>query len=304
MNHIDLLADIPQYGSWVKIHPINKGWSFDKKFYIEDDRGKKMLLRLADLKHYQAKQEEFESIKNMEHLAINIPRHLDFGLCGKKTCVYSLLTWIEGEDAETVLIKRDPEQQYEYGINAGIILRKMHSIPAPPTQEDWKKRYTRKIYVKLDNYAKCGIKLDRDTVFIRFIQENMKYLDNRPQVFHHGDFHTGNLVISKENTIGIIDFNRMDYGDPWEEFNRCVFSWRVSIPFTIGQIHGYFNKQVPDLFFRLMALYIATNAIGSIAWAKAYGGNEIETMTAICEEVLEAYDEFKTYVPVWYTPPN
>ena len=54
MNHVELLEDIPQYASWKIIRSIKKGWSFDKKFFIEDNLGKKMLLRLADLKNYKA----------------------------------------------------------------------------------------------------------------------------------------------------------------------------------------------------------------------------------------------------------
>ena len=156
----------------------------------------------------------------------------------------------------------------------------------------------------MHNYAKCEIKIDHDTEFIKFIHENSSYLANRPQVLHHGDFHTGNLIISPDDIIGVIDFNRVDYGDPWEEFNRCVFSWRVSVPFTIGQIHGYFDNSVPDLFFRLMTLYIATNAVGSIHWAIEYGKNEIETMLKNAEDIFKWYNGFKTYVPLWYQVPN
>jgi len=34
------------------------------------------------------------------------------------------------------------------------------------------------------------------------------------------------MVIAADNGLFIIDFNRFDFGDPWEEFNRIVFSGR------------------------------------------------------------------------------
>lgn len=304
MSQFKLLEDIPQYSSWVKIEPIVKGWSLDKKYYIENDIGEKMLLRISDISEYPSKHQEYEYIKSLAKLEINMPFPLDIGVCANNTHMYSLFTWLEGDDVESVLPKQSITTQYEHGINAGKMLRKIHSIPAPLNQQDWEKRFNNKIQHKFVKYAECGIKFDHDYEFINFINENRSYLANRPQVLHHGDFHTGNLIVSQEGIIGIIDFNRMDYGDPWEEFNRCVFSWRVSVPFTIGQIHGYFDNDVPDLFFRLMALYVATNSVGSIHWAIEYGKNEIETMLTISKNVFQWYDGFKTYIPLWYHAPN
>ncbi|QEE14711.1 aminoglycoside phosphotransferase family protein [Promethearchaeum syntrophicum] len=304
MSQFDKLEDIPHYTSWVKIQPIMKGWSSDKKYYLEDENGEKMLLRITDISQYQLKLQEYENIKTLAKLGINISNPLDFGTCANGTRVYSLFTWMEGEDAEDVLPNQSITNQYRHGVNAGKILRTIHSIPAPINQSLWEPRFKNKIQHKLNMYAKCKIKFDHDVDFIQFIHENKSYLANRPQVLHHGDFHTGNLIISKEDRLGVVDFNRGDYGDPWEEFNRCIFSWRVSVPFTIGQIHGYFNNNVPDLFFRLMTLYVVTNAVGSIHWAIPYGKNEVEFMLKNAENIFQWYDGFKTYIPLWYKGPN
>ena len=304
MIHFDVLKDIPHYSSWVKIKPVKKGWSLDTKFYIENDAGKKMLLRISDISELKSKQMEYENIKSIAELGINMCFPIDFGICGRGSYVYSLFTWVVGEDAEVVLPRKKIEEQYEYGIKAGRILRKIHSIPAPPDQLNWETRFLKKIQHKIKNYEECKIKIEHDAEFIKFIRDNVRYLADRPQVLHHGDFHSGNLIISPDDTLWVIDFNRMDYGDPWEEFNRCNFSWKASVPFTIGQIHGYFDNNIPDLFFRLMALYVATNAIGSIAWAIPYGEKEVENMLAYAKIAYNWYDGFKTYIPVWYQFPN
>lgn len=112
----------------------------------------------------------------------------------------------------------------------------------------------------------------------------------------------GNMVVTPSGELGIIDFNRMDYGDPWEEFNRITWCAGLSPLFASGRIHGYFNNNVPDLFFRLMALYIASNQLSSIHWAIPFGKEEVDDMVQRAEEVLEAYDYFQTYIPKWYVP--
>ena len=37
-------------------------------------------------------------------------------------------------------------------------------------------------------------------------------------MYQHGDFHPGNLIYMENGEIGVIDFNRWEVGDPYEEF--------------------------------------------------------------------------------------
>jgi aminoglycoside phosphotransferase (APT) family kinase protein len=94
----------------------------------------------------------------------------------------------------------------------------------------------------------------------------------------------------------------MDYGDLWREFNRITFCVNISSIFTSGYINGYFDNEVPDLFFRLMALYMANNQLSSISWAIPFGEEEINTMLKQAENIMKWYDNFKTYMPNWYIP--
>lgn len=79
------------------------------------------------------------------------------------------------------------------------------------------------------------------------------------------------MVISLQGDLSIIDFNRHDYGDPWEEFNRMVWSAAVNAHFATGQLHGYFNGKPPADFFMLLVFYVSVNTISSIPWAISFG---------------------------------
>lgn len=98
------------------------------------------------------------------------------------------------------------------------------------------------------------------------------------------------------------DLRRHHSGDPWEEFNRIVWSAQISPEFASGQLHGYFDGDPTDRFFRLLALYIATNTLSSLPWAAQFGQPEIETMLAQTSDVLTWYDNIRTPVPGWYLP--
>ena len=54
-------------------------------------------------------------------------------------------------------------------------------------------------------------------------------------------------------------------------------------------------------FWRLLALYICSNTLGSLPWAISFGeGEEIQTMRNQAAEVLRWYDNMRNPIPTWY----
>ena len=131
------MHDIKNYNTFIKIEPVNKGWSSDKKYYIETAEGRRLLLRVADISEYDRKKAEYEMMKQVAALGVTMSQPVDFGICDNGKCVYSLLTWCDGEDAETILLRLTETEQYVLGIKSGEILRRIHSIPASKEQEEW-----------------------------------------------------------------------------------------------------------------------------------------------------------------------
>jgi len=224
-------------------------------------------------------------------------RPVEMGRCDGG--VYILQTWIDGQDAEEAVPRLSQAAQYALGLEAGKILQKIHSLPAPEGLPAWEERFNRKIDRKISAYNACAIKCENGAAFLRCIEENRRLLENRPQCFQHGDYHTGNMMLA-DGQIVIIDFDRWDFGDPWEEFNRVVWCAQLAPPFARGMVDGYFNGEIPVEFWRLLALYIASNAISSIPWAIPFGEGEIKTMQAQTKQVLEWYGNMTRSVPQWY----
>jgi aminoglycoside phosphotransferase (APT) family kinase protein len=282
------------------IKPITKGWSSDKKYYIETVTGEKLLLRTADHSEYEMKKNEIEMMKRLAGRGLPISQPIDFGMCDSGNSVYTLYTWCDGEDAEIVLSKLTDTEQYELGLTSGRVLKEIHSIPAPVDQEDWERKFNRKADSKIKQYNDCDIKIENGDRIIAFIEANRHLLRDRPQSFHHGDYHVGNMVISPERKLSIIDFNRHDFGDPWEEFNRIVWSASVSPHFATGQLNGYFNGRPPEEFFKLMAFYISSNMLSSVPWAVSFGEEEVGVMMDQAKEVMRWFEGMDNPVPTWY----
>ena len=54
------------------------------------------------------------------------------------------------------------------------------------------------------------------------------------------------------------------------------------------------------MFWKLLALYIASNTLSSLYWAIPFGPAEVNTMRKQAADILSWYDDMKTPVPSWY----
>lgn len=286
------------YPSIIRRIPIEKGWSGDRKFRIECKDGNVYLLRVSPPEKYARRLGEFERTCRVAGLGVAMNLPLEFSLQEEGVC--TILSWIDGYDAEEYIPTLPLTEQYRLGLDAGRILQKMHTIPASADPEDWALRFGKKIDRKLAMYAACSLKYEGDEAFLRYLEQNRHLLKNRPQSYQHGDYHIGNMMVTPDGQLTVIDFEKDDYGDPWEEFNRIVWSAQAAPRFAAGMVDGYFDGRVPMEFWKLLALYVCSNTLGSLPWAVSYGEKEIRVMRNQAAQVLQWYDNMTDPVPRWY----
>ena len=279
--------------------PIDKGWSGDQKYCAVTTDGTKYLLRISSIERLERKRREYEKMSEVAELGIPMCMPVEFGTCEEGA--YSIQTWIDGEDAENMVMTMDSAEQYRYGLDAGRILAKIHTIPAPKDVPSWETRFNAKIDRKIAMYENCELKYESGgDAFLGYLAQNRHLLAGRPQSYQHGDYHIGNMRIDNNGVLTIIDFEKWDVGDPWEEFNRIVWSAQAAPAFASGMVEGYFDGNVPMEFWKLLALYISAGMIGSLPWAIPFGEKEVQVMRKQAAQVLQWYDGMKNVVPTWY----
>ena len=293
-----LFQDIPGSSEWKSIEPIVKGWSEDRKYHIRTFDGNDLLLRISALDTYNVRKNEYEILKALSSFDFEFSRPHDIGICSEG--VYLLLDWISGDDLIDAIARFHPSKQYELGLEAGRILKQIHDAKITFDIFSWKEHYSGKLSRKLDTYEKCPLKYENGQIFMDVIDSGRSLIAGRPLTLHHGDYHIGNMILSTSGHVGIIDFNRSDIGDPWEEFNRIVWDMGKSLQFAAGRIDGYFEGNVPEEFFRLLSLYISSNILSSLPWAIQFGLEQIDIMTNQARQILIDFDFFKHSVPPWY----
>lgn len=228
-----------------------------------------------------------------------MPAPVSFGYCEDNSKIFTPLTWIDGQDAHKVLPRLSFTEQYNLGMQAGRILRKLHDNSLTEYNEDWQARYLSVIEPRLAAYKNEGVQFEGSSQVLEYLETNKALLSDRPQVFHHGDFHLGNMVINN-GRLSIIDWDTADFdniGDPWYEFNRIG----VEEPaFVAGQIDGYFGVNIPERFWRLFAYYQAGSAITSIVWAKYFAPQCLNEIMNLNKDIVHWYGGMQNTIPTWY----
>jgi len=289
------------YDRITKRIPIDRGWSGDRKEYVVTEDGRSYLLRISPIDRLERKKREFARMTEAAALGIPMCLPVEFGRCEEG--VYAILSWIHGKDAEEAIGSLDGEIQYRYGLDAGQILAKLHTIPAPADIPDWETRFCAKMDRKIAMYQACELQYEEGgEAFLTFIAHNRHLLAGRPQTYQHGDYHIGNMMIGEDGILYILDFDRDDYGDPWEEFNRIVWCAQAAPAFACGMVDGYFCGAVPDAFWKLLTLYICSNTLSSLPWAIPFGEEQIGVMRRQAAQVLDWYDGMQRIIPKWYRP--
>ena len=290
MTILDLLDKYPKTS-------ILKGYSEEMKYKVKADRN--YFLKISPFTFTKKKDLELKYISVLEKV-VKFPKLIE--LRYESDSIHSLYEWIDGVDFRDYVTQLTDEELYQYGIQAGAFLKKIHSISIEEHSDNWEEYYVQKSMKKIDSFRKANINFPEIETYIDYIQTHQYLLQNRPTSLCHGDYHVGNMMIDLQTKeLVIIDFGSLEIGDPMEEFSRMIWNAQLSEEFATGLINGYFNgKNIPDEFWKLMAYYMACDVVGAIPWAVNYGNNQLTTMLERAQLVLDWFDDFERVIPKFY----
>ena len=276
---------------------ISKGYSKEIKYKVKAN--KNYFLKISPLSFAKKKDLELRYISDLEKV-IKFPDLIEIKF--ENNSILSVYEWIDGVDFREYVTYLTDKELYQYGIQAGAFLQRIHSISIEEESINWHEFYLQKSMRKIKSFRMANINFPEIETFIDYIHTHQYLLHDRPISLCHGDFHVGNMMIDLETKeLVMIDFGSLEIGDPMEEFNRMIWSAQLSEEFATGLINGYFNgKNIPDVFWKLMAYYMACDVVGSIPWAVNYGNDQLTIMLERAKIVLDWFDNFERVIPKFY----
>lgn len=278
---------------------IKAGFSSDKKFKLTSEEGP-FLLRISSKNQEGKRRTEFEIIQSAYEMGVKCAQPMKFGILDGFEVCFSCFRFIEGEDAETKLPLLPDTVAFSIGEEAGMDLRRLNDIKPKNGHETWSDRKRRKHEIYAREYINSGYSFKADREILDYIDSELSLMNETECVFQHDDFHVGNIIIHDNRYNGVIDFNRMDWGDYVHEFVKLGwFSRYVSEAFANGQIHGYFKNDIPEYFWKRYSLYMAMSLYSTIVWHMKYFPNLMDEMKKYLDMVLDDHEHFNRSKPKW-----
>jgi aminoglycoside phosphotransferase (APT) family kinase protein len=302
MNYIieHVIKEISFLNHYSSVDKVEKGYSPDTK-YIVTKGETEYLLRISDMKYHQQRELEYKLLQELTESNVRSQKPFLFGESINYKVCFMVIEYIEGTPAIKELEKCSNSIQHLIGIEAGKELYNIHQIKSPAYVSKWDSRQNKKYRYYLREYEAGKFRLNKDRKIIDFIENRIHLLFDRPNTLLHDDFHLEHIIISDSKYKGVIDFNGFDFGDPYHDFyNLSLFSRRISIPFAIGQINGYFSGQPENYFWELYSLYSAMNIFSTIVWTNKYDPNSFGDALERIELILEDHEYFNSIQPKWY----
>lgn len=273
---------------------IFSGYSFDQLLLVIKDSSKYLLRKLNRSASSIEDELTLMNLCTQANLPTPTIRITHISVAG----VWVLQDYIDGENGEEGIFSYSSQMQYSIGTQAGQICRDIHRLPLghrfkyPSEQQNKMIRHVEAIKPLLANEPFLSTCTD-------YILSSIHRLDYRPCVFQHGDYHLANMILHK-GKCSVIDFNRCDIGDPYEEFVRAFyFSRDKSIPFVLGQLYGYFGAAIPEDFFPILKVYLADACLSAILWSMKHYPENVDEMKRFNSQIQQDFDDFKKDEPTW-----
>lgn len=276
---------------------IEKGFSFDEKYVVDGN----YLLRIFPSNEMDRRKMEFDCLHDLSQYSEYVPSPIEIGKINEQQS-YMIVTYLAGEDGEVALAKLTEEEQYNAGEVAGRELKKLHQLKAPTNLSSWYEMKSRKSDRYLELLQEVPVDEKIISILMKYIKEKEHLMKDRPSTFQHDDFHPANLIIQNKTFAGIIDFQRMDWGDPLHDLCKLgFFSKRISVPFTRGVIDGYVGLGgTSPQFWELYSLYSAMHVASAIVWGEKVSGVDSDFLLKCSLQVIEDHEGFTKTIPKWY----
>jgi len=291
----------PALATVTSIEPLDAGYSSDTKFVLYINASPAFVLRIAPIAHEARRRRDFVALGELRARGVRSSEPVALGLAEGGALVYTVLRYVAGTDGEVALPEMTDAACYEAGVEAGGELRKVHAAPTPRLP-NWAAERRAKYVTRSAAVRERGLGFAGETEAEAFVRRNLPLLDEAAIVFQHDDFHPANVVLRDGRFVALIDFNRSDYGDAYEEFRKLPwFTLPVSRPFAHGCLVGYFEaSEPPPDFWPRYTLHVAMSSWDSVLWAADFYPEQLANFRERSTAILAGHDLLSGGPAAWW----
>ena len=271
------------------IKEIDDGLSKDTKYIVLINK-KKYLLRISDFNN--SKMFTYKIIKEIYNIH-NISKLYSYYNLDNK--IYAFFNYIDGEPLKQLFPNLNENEKYNYGVQAGNLLRLLHS----KKNKNLEIKISNNEVVKciINNYDNFSLKNNIINKLYNYCKKILVNIDLNKYSFLNADFHSMNMIINNKNLF-LIDLEKYEYGDPTRDFT-FIYTFDEDRIYANGIINSYHCfKTIPENFWYSFKFFSALYIIQYYMW-NINKFNEIGNSIDIATKFLCDYNG-SSNKPNWY----
>ena len=262
-----------------------------EKQFILENHDEKFFLSLFPFGKFSKINKIFECLNDFSNDFSNIP-YSDIGVLNDKFC-YRIIPYIVDEKHNL-----SDEEAYSIGIKIGKFIFEYHKRFQAYDCGRWNKHYNYRINKFLHRYGLGKYRGNLDYVLFDFLERNRYCLNDRICTTIIGINGLDDIRVSKDGKFQIIEEYKILRSDAYFEFRNFNLDYDNNASLLTGIVDGYFNNNVPRIFFKLLGVYtIIENLYDFFVENKDL---DDEVINDKIEKINYVYDGFSSIYPIWY----
>ncbi|MDD2391658.1 MAG: aminoglycoside phosphotransferase family protein [Bacilli bacterium] len=285
------------FGDFTIEKELSDGGSPVRKYLLSKEL-KQYLLRLYNPKFVSSRMVAYENIKTLYENSINVPKPIEFGLCNNKEYAYMILGWINGISIEELIKNSSEDKVMQLGVNTGQELNHLHSINTN-INSSLLLEYKDKIAKKKAKFLSLGLLNEKVSSLFAYLEQSKILSKNNASSIIHGDIHAGNVILTNDEKQIFIDLDVCKNGASWYDLasNSCLLNNDL---YYVGLIDGYFNKNVPEDFWKVYNFYGCLYCLDYVLYSIRTNGLGLSHGLEVLNKFIDTTKGLDNSTPKWY----
>lgn len=215
--------------------------------------------------------------------------------------------YIIREKPENALDDMGTKDQLKAGKIFGKGLKKYHERYLNLDLSLWQEIYQDRIYQLQHGYFLGDYRGVYDYIFLDYLNNYSYLLERRPTTRILNLNFSRDLIVTKDFKFSFPKFQATQMADPYYEFRSLNLDTKGREYFLKGIVEGYFDGEIPRLFFRMLILYTIVEFWGKdFLWEEFWSrkgrkkGAVSHCQNNRAEKIVSLYDDFSDIFPIWY----
>lgn len=288
-------------GKWKHYKKLKYKYYYGMNYLLTDYNEQLYMLHIDNQLNHHQNGFIWRFLNNIKTINVETPRLLQYGYFNNKINVYIIFSWVQGQHLSSIISNYSFSTRYHIGYIMGKNLKAIHETPVDEKDFVSFEEINSNKWRKVSAYLNSDFKFPIHNDIVKFITDNFDEIKEFQPAYIHNNFYDENIVLYQRNKLGLINFTKSRVDDPiYDLVKMQIYTNDKSYNFALGVLDGYFDKNIPEEFWKKYAVLTAYSCISMFYALSIKEQNSDLYIKNLFADICYQYDNFHSFIPKWY----